>query len=37
MFVVQFQMMNLGSEGLKFGFLKVQEVRGSVFSGSFQV
>ena len=29
--------MNLGSEGSRFGFLKVQEVRGLVFSGSFQV
>ena len=36
-FEVQFQRMNLGSEGSRFSFLKVWEVRGSVFSGSFQV
>ena len=36
-FEVQFQRMNLGSEGLRFSFLKVGEVRGLVFSGSFQV
>ena len=30
MFEVQFQRTNLGSEGLRFGFLKVGEVRGSV-------
>ena len=36
-FKVQFQKMNLGSEGSKFSSLKVREVRGSVFSGSFQV
>ena len=34
-FKVQFQWMNLGLEGSRFGFLEVQEVQGSVFSGSF--
>ena len=36
-FEVQFQRMNLGLEGSQFGFLKVQEVRGSIFSGLLQV
>ena len=36
-FEVQFQRMNLGSEGSRFGFLKVRDVPGLVFSGSFQV
>ena len=36
-FEVWFQRMNLGSEGSRFGFLKVSEVLGSVFAGSFQV
>ena len=36
-FKVQFQSTNPGSEDSRFSFLKVQEVRGSVFSGSFQV
>ena len=36
-FEVWFQRMNLGSEDSRFGFLKVHEVRGSVFSGLFQV
>lgn len=39
MFKVWFQRMNLGShsEGLRFGFLKIQEVQSLLFSGSFQV
>ena len=36
-FEVQFQRMNLGSEGSRFNFLKVWEVRDSVFSCLFQV
>ena len=36
-FEFQFQRTNLGSEGSRFNFLKVQEVRGLVFSGSFHV
>ena len=35
-FEVRYQRTNPCSEGLWFGFLKVREVRGSVFSGSFQ-
>ena len=36
-FEVQFQKTNLCSEGSRFSFIKVLEVRGSVFSGSFHV
>ena len=32
-----FRGQTFGLEGSRFGFLKVREVRGSVFSGSFQV